>query len=147
MFALLFHRFVKMVLETGFYDLLGVGPKASMDEIKKAYRKLALKYHPDKNPSEGEKVRGVRNFCFNHIYFCLTALKRPLNELCGEPLELSGRVHSCWSWAGKSWTLGPKYLFIVNIFNNRVLFTSYIYIYLAFSPLFLENAPQIICLL
>ena len=53
-----------MAQKRDYYEVLGVTKSASADEIKAAYRKLALKWHPDRwvNASDAEKKTAEENF-------------------------------------------------------------------------------------
>lgn len=62
-----------MATKRDYYDILGVSKGASLDEIKKAYRKLALEWHPDRNKAAGanEKFKEI-----NEAYAVLSDSKK-----------------------------------------------------------------------
>ncbi|RFU36123.1 hypothetical protein B7463_g249, partial [Scytalidium lignicola] len=72
-----------MVKDTKFYDLLGVAPTATEQELKKAYKIGALKHHPDKNahnPDAAEKFKDL-----SHAYEILSdSQKRAIYDQYGE---------------------------------------------------------------
>ena len=54
-----------------YYEELGVSKSATADEIKKAYRKLAIKYHPDKNPDDKEAEEKFKEAAEAYDVLCI----------------------------------------------------------------------------
>jgi len=78
---------------TTYYEILEISREAPLEEIRTAYRRLALKYHPDKNP--GDKVAEDRFKQISEAYQVLADLeKRQLYDLYGDAglagLDISG---------------------------------------------------------
>lgn len=69
---------------TNYYDILGVSKTASDDEIKKAYRSLAKKYHPDLNPGDAQAAEKLKEV--NQAYEILSdKTKRANYDNYGDP--------------------------------------------------------------
>ena len=79
-----------MVVDTTYYDALGVKPTATELEIKKAYRKLAITTHPDKNP--GDETAHVRFQAIGEAYQILSndALRKQYDKFGKEQAMPSG---------------------------------------------------------
>ena len=72
-----------------YYDVLRVSPRASQDDIKRAYRRLAMRYHPDHNPQE-EKRAALRFQMINEAYAHLKTKDK--RERYNQTLKM-GNVH------------------------------------------------------
>ncbi|KAI6144371.1 DnaJ-domain-containing protein [Pisolithus tinctorius] len=67
-------------LETGYYDLLGVPVDASTEDIKKSYRRLAIKHHPDKNPDDPNAEERFKEIAIAYQTLSDPILRKKYNE-------------------------------------------------------------------
>jgi len=65
-----------MVSQKDYYKALGVPESVSADELKKVYRKLAVKYHPDKNPGSAKQAAESKFKEISEAYYVLSDEKR-----------------------------------------------------------------------
>jgi DnaJ-class molecular chaperone len=95
-----------------YYEVLGVTKGVSEDEIKKAYRKLAMKYHPDRNPDDSSAEAKFKEA--SEAYEILSdAEKRAAYDRMG---------HAAWVAAVASTAEMPK-IFLDNLAICLVIFS------------------------
>jgi molecular chaperone DnaJ len=91
-----------------FYSILGVSKGANEDELKKAYRKLAMVYHPDKNPGNAEAERKFKSI--NEAYDVLKdAQKRAAYDRYGHEAFANGGANAAGGGAGFSGFSGGNF--------------------------------------
>src|SRR5436305_10858008 len=73
------------------HKVLGVGRKATQDEIKKAYRKLARQYHPDKNPGDAKAEERFKQISVAHDVLGDADKRKDYDRALSNPFSQTGR--------------------------------------------------------
>ena len=97
-----------------YYEVLGVSKGASDDEIKKAYRKIALKYHPDKNPGDKEAEEK-----FKEAAEAYSVLKDPEKKAQYDQFGHAGMNGGAGGFSGAGMDMDDIFSMFGDIFGGR----------------------------
>ena len=100
------------------YKVLGVSPNASDEEIKKAYRQLAKKYHPDRNPGDAEAAKKMQEV--NAAYEQIKNPEKAQNQGGYNPYGQWGGGYNPYGQQG-----GASYSQILNAAYQYIMYRRY----------------------
>jgi len=117
-------------MSENLYDILWVSKNATQDEIKKAYRKLAMKYHPDKNKWDATAEKKFKEI--NNAYDVLSDSKKK------QQYDMFGSTSwAAWAWWNPFWWAWAQWFsWFEDIFSNMWWASSWHSHWFDFSDIF-----------
>ena len=92
-----------------YYKILGLSKNATQDEVKKAYRKLARKYHPDVNPNDKEAEKKFKEINEANEVLSDPKKREKYDKYGADWAKVSDEQHEAWSKAGASAGFGQRF--------------------------------------